>query len=129
MRNGQDILEQALRLLNYTDIYGQLDGQQHMELYKRGLAAVNQIYCDLWYAGKTEPFLPLTSLREPVLLSARQVQDVMPFGVAMLLALSEGDSDNQQLYATLYNRKRVAAPHSHRRRDVLFRRYQEGDLS
>ena len=32
MCTGQEILEQALRLLNYTDIYGQLDGQQHSEL-------------------------------------------------------------------------------------------------
>ncbi len=123
MQNGQDVLEQALRLLNYTDSYEALDGEQDTDLYKRGLAAVNQIYCDLWYTGKTEPFFPLNSLGEPVLLSARQVQDVMPFGVAMLLAMSEGDGDNQQLYATLYNRKRMIGCNRHRRRlDVLFRR-------
>ena len=84
MQNGQDVLEQALRLLNYTDSYGQLDGEQHTELFKRGLSAVNQIYCDLWYTGKTEPFFPLNSLREPVLLSARQLQDIMPYGVAAI---------------------------------------------
>ncbi len=125
MQNGQDVLEQALRLLNYTDSYGQLDGEQHTELFKRGLSAVNQIYCDLWYTGKSEPFFPLTSLREPLLLSSRQVQDVMPFGVAMLLAMSEGDGDNQQLYATLYNRKRMAGTDRRRRQDVLFRRGSE----
>ncbi len=128
MRSGQDVLLQALRLLNYTDIYGQPDGVQHMELYKRGLAAVNQIYIDLWYTGKDEPFLPLTSLKEPVLLPTKQLQDVMPYGVAMLLALSEGDGDNQQLYAALYNRKRTAATACKRRLDVLFRQQKEAGL-
>lgn len=126
MQSGQDVLEQALRLLNYTDIYGQVDGQQHMELYKRGLAAVNQIYCDLWHTGNDKPFLPLFSLKEPILLPARQLADVMPYGVAMLLALSEGDGDNQQLYAAIYNRKRIASTVSRRRKNVLFRRAREG---
>ena len=125
MCTGQDVLEQALRLLNYTDIYGQLDGQQHTELYKRGLAAVNQIYGDLWFTGRKEPFLPLTSLREMLSLSARQLHDVMPYGVAMLLALSEGDGDNQLLYARLYNRKRAACGAAMRRRNVLFRFAEE----
>ncbi len=116
MRNGQDVLEQALRLLNYTDVYSEPDG----ELYQRGLSAVNQIYCDLWYTGNTKPFFALTTLQDPVLLPTRQLQDVMPFGVAMLLAMSEGDGDNQQLYATLYNRKRMGAVGRRRRRDVLF---------
>ena len=125
MCTGQEVLEQALRLLNYTDIYGQLDGQQHSELYKRGLAAVNQIYGDLWFTGRKEPFLPLTSLRETLSLSARQLHDVMPYGVAMLLALSEGDGDNQLLYAGLYNRKRAACGAAMRRRNVLFRFAEE----
>lgn len=125
MRSGQDVLEQALRLLNYTDIYGQPDGQQHTELYKRGLAAVNQIYSDLWFTGKDTPFLPLCSLGEPLLLPARQIQDVMPYGVAMVLALSEGDGDNQQLYAAIYNRKRMAGCGVRRRLDVLFRNVEE----
>ena len=125
MCTGPDVLEQALRLLNYTDIYGQLDGQQHTELYKRGLAAVNQIYGDLWFTGRKEPFLPLTSLRETLSLSARQLHDVMPYGVAMLLALSEGDGDNQLLYAGLYNRKRAACGAAMRRRNVLFRFAEE----
>ncbi len=126
MRSGQDVLEQALRLLNYTDIYGQVDGQQHMELYKRGLAAVNQIYSDLWFSSQKDPFFPLLSLKEPLLLPARQVVDVMPFGVAMLLALSEGDGDNQQLYAALYNRKRTVSLGTRQRKNVLFSRNREG---
>ena len=89
------------------------------------MAAVNQIYGDLWFTGRKEPFLPLTSLRETLSLSARQLHDVMPYGVAMLLALSEGDGDNQLLYAGLYNRKRAACGAAMRRRNVLFRFAEE----
>jgi hypothetical protein len=128
MRSGQDVLEQALRLLNYTDVYGQIDTQQNVEFYKRGLAAVNQIYSDLWFSSQTDPFFPLISLKESILLPARQVVDVMPFGVAMLLALSEGDGDNQQLYAALYNRKRTVSLGSRWRKNVLFCRNKEGKV-
>ena len=121
MRSGQDVLEQAVQLLNYMDIYGRIEDQQYAELYKRGLSAVNQIYADLWYSGKSDHFTPLRSLKDVVLLPQRQLEDVMPYGVAMLLALSEGDGDNQQLYATIYNRKRTASQASKRRVDVLFR--------
>ncbi len=122
MFSGQDVLEQALRLLNYTDTYGRLDGQQHGEMYKRGLAAVNQIYADLGFMDDAQPFIPLGNLKEPLLLTDKQIQDVMPYGVAMLLAMSEGDGDNQQLYAAIYNRKRAASPVTKMRKDVLFRR-------
>ncbi len=125
MRSGRDILKQALLLLNYTDIYEQLDTDDEAVIAKRGLAAVNQIYGDLWYTGRKDPFLPLIDLDEPVLLKDRQAKDVMPFGVAMLLAMSEGDGDNQQVYATVYNRKRMAAPITRRRKDVLFHRFHE----
>ncbi len=125
MRSGRDILRQALLLLNYIDICEKLDDESEVDLAARGLAAVNQIYGDLWYTGRKDPFLPLVSLDEPVLLNDRQTKDVMPFGVAMLFAMSEGDGDNQQVYATIYNRKRAAAPVVCRRKDVLFARLNE----
>ena len=125
MRSGRDILARALLLLNYTDLYERLDDATPPAVAARGLAAVNQIYGDLWYTGRDDPFLPLTSLDEPVLLNDRQTKDVMPFGVAMLLAMSEGDSDNQQVYATIYNRKRAAAPIARRRKDVPFAKLRE----
>ncbi len=118
MRTGQDVLRRALHLLKYPDKYTCQDA----DAAARGLAIVNQIYCDVWHTGQREPFIPLTKLDAPLLLPQKQLQDVMPYGVAMLLALSEGDGDNQQVYATLYNRKRIAAVTSRRRVDVLFKR-------
>ena len=127
MRSGRDILRQALLLLNYVDLCEKLDDETQTAVVTRGLAAVNQIYGDLWYTGREDPFLPLLSLDEPVLLHDRQAKDVMPFGVAMLLAMSEGDGDQQQVYAAVYNRKRAAAPRVLRRKDVLFARCKEAE--
>ncbi len=125
MRSGRDILEQALLLLNYVELYEQLDDTETTAVTARGLAAVNQIYGDLWYTGRKDPFLPLTALEEPVLLNDRQTKDVMPFGVAMLLAASEGDTANQKVYTTIYDRKRAAAPIPQRRKDILFAKLRE----
>ena len=121
MQSGQDVFERALRLLNYTDAYGQPDGELYASLFKRGKAAVNQIYADLWHVARVDDFVPLTSMEQAIQLPSKQLQDVMPYGVAMLLALSEGDGDNQQLYADIYNRKRVASGVCRQRQDTLFR--------
>ena len=51
MTTGQEVFDRAMRLLGYTDIYGQADSLQYADLYKRGLPVVNQIYSDLWWAG------------------------------------------------------------------------------
>ena len=120
METGRDILEQALRLLHYTNSYGETDGQAQAALYKRGLPVVNQIYADLWYMdkGKEAPFCPLLSLEQDVGLSDAKRDDCLVFGVAMLLAQGEGDAENQAFFASIYNRKRGAASHG-RRQDVL----------
>lgn len=119
MKTGRDVFERALRLLNYTDGNGRLDGQQYAELFKRGLPLVNQIYSDLWFAEQEGPFCELNNLSAPLRLSARCVHDVMPYGVAMLLAQTESDGDAQQLFASLYNQKRSVVRRAVRRRDVL----------
>ena len=108
-----------MRLLNYTDGSGRLDGRQYAELFKRGLPLVNQIYSDLWYLEREDAFCELSRLEQPLQLSARCVHDVAPFGVAMLMAQSESDGDSQQLFAALYNQKRAALHRAVCRRDVL----------
>ncbi len=49
MVTGRDVMNRALVLLNYTNRFGEVDGQQSGELYKRGLAILNQVYSDLWH--------------------------------------------------------------------------------
>lgn len=119
METGRDVLNRALVLLNYTNRFGELDGQQNGELFKRGLPILNQVYSDLWNIehngdapSKKRPDLPcwkeLCNMAEPIRLSPRTIQDVMPYGVAMFLAQNENDSDNQTLMANLYNQKRMS---------------------
>ena len=119
MKTGQDVWERALYLLNYTDQHGRADALQYAELFKRALPLINQIYADLWFSERQGAFRELAHLTQPLQLSPRLVQDVMPYGVAMLLAQTESDGDSQQLFAALYNQKRAVLCGTARRRDVL----------
>lgn len=109
---GAEVLRQAMGLLGYDGLE-ELSGLS--EVLPGGATAVNQIYADLHYITSLRPFKPLASLNETLLLPDRAAVDVMPYGVAMLLAQSESDGDNQQLFAELYNRKR----HSLSRTDAV----------
>lgn len=119
MKTGEDVKNRALQLLNYTDQNGRLDSTMYTDIAARALAVVNQIYGDLWYAVRDRGFLPLATITDELTLPEQVINDVMPYGVAMLLAQSIGDADNQSMMADLYNRKRAALTHIRRRRDVI----------
>lgn len=127
MTTGKEVLDRAMQLLGYTDLYGQTDSLQYADLYKRGLPVVNQIYSDLWWSGhaagtgamRREVFSELSVLEQPLELTPRCITDIAPYGVAMLLAQSMGDGDNQALYASLYAQKRACGSRSSVRLDVL----------
>lgn len=117
---GQEILEQALRLLHYTDADGQPENRFQADSSRIGLAAVNQIYADLWFMERQDPFVPLASLEDRVGLCGRAVYEAMPLGVAMWIAQAEGDSARQGALAAAYNQKRAqAAAPARRRADVI----------
>lgn len=103
---GNDIFKQAMVLLNYTDNNGNVNAGNNANLNKRALPIVNQIYADL--SESAEPKI-LTSLNEQIDLNRYALLNVMPYGVAMLLAQSDGDAENQTLYASLYNQRRASA--------------------
>lgn len=112
MKTGQEVLERALMLLGYTNSYGEIDGVKEAELFKRGGAAVTQIYNDLRRIDALgQASVDLPTMADAILLSPETVDDVMPYGVAMLLAQNEGDGDSQTLFAGLYNQKRSSVPH------------------
>lgn len=106
---GNDVFRQAMVLLNYTDNHGQFNSLNNAELYKRSLPIVNQIYADLWAIQSTAAFVPLASLNDEIPLNTHTLMNVMPYGVAMLLAQTDGDADNQTMYASLYNQRRPSA--------------------
>ncbi len=119
MKTGEEVKNRALMLLNYTDQNGRLDSAMYTDVVARSLAAVNQIYADLWYAFHNVGFEELATLTGDVHLPERVVNDCMPYGVAMLLAQTIGDADNQSMMTDLYNQKRASLTHLRRRRDVL----------
>ncbi|WP_458452521.1 hypothetical protein, partial [Alistipes finegoldii] len=62
---------------------------------------------------------PLGNLSDELCLPERVRHEVMPYGVAMLMAQTIGDADNQSLMTALYNRKRALLTHLRRRKDVM----------
>ena len=117
---GKEVFRTALQLLGYTDQSGEPDSRRGTEIYKTGLAAVNQMVAELAVAESGELPSPLTSLQQTVPLSEQTTRTVLPYGVAMLLAAASGDSENQRLFATLYDGHRAACRRDYTRRaDVL----------
>lgn len=116
---GQQVLEQALALLNYTGSDGRFSSQQTRPVWSRALFVVNQAYRDLWNVERDDEFVALAQLAETLRLSARAVGDVLPYGVAMLLAQGEGDGDNQAVFSSLYAQKRASLARTEQRQDAL----------
>lgn len=119
MRTGEQVKNKALQLLNYTDGQGRLDAQMYTDVTARALPLVNQIYSDVWYGLYDEGFEELGAITDELQLPERVINEVMPYGVAMLMAQTLGDADNQSLMAVYYNRKRASLTHTRRRKDVL----------
>lgn len=104
---GQELLEQALYLLNYTNNRGEIDTRNSQELLRRGVPIINAVLADvLPIAG--EPIAAIGSLSDMLPVAEEIAAAVMPYGVGMWLAQSEADGDNQQLMSALYNQKRNA---------------------
>lgn len=102
---GQEMIQKASCLLGYIASNGNM--QLSSRLASKSLDILNQIYSDLWRVCKKGFFLPLANVSVNIDLPERAINDVMPYGVAMLMAQSEEDSMQQQIYATLYNRKKI----------------------
>lgn len=106
------MFRQALMLLNYTNGLGAVGTSNNADLHRRLLPIVNQIYADLWGIQRRDDFKPLTAPADQIDLDAYTTANIMPYGVAMLIAQTDGDADNQTIYATLYNQRRSAAASS-----------------
>lgn len=102
---AREILNSALKLLGYTEANGNSELPQR--ILNRATALINVIYSELWRAeGKTD-FEPIKNLTDEVKLTKTVLNEIMPCGVATLIAQSESDGDMQQLWAEIYNRKKA----------------------
>ncbi|MBE6767662.1 MAG: hypothetical protein E7549_01975 [Ruminococcaceae bacterium] len=116
MKTAREVLDRALQLCGFVNSEGAPDRLRDADIYKRGLALVNQIYTDMFFAETPDGvFRSLGSMEEEIPLSARCVNDIMPYGVAMLLAGAEGDATAQSLFSYAYNQKRAGGVKSTRR--------------
>lgn len=116
--NGNQILQRALTLMGYTDQNGDIDSEAARSANRHGLAAVRQIYSELSYASGQAP-VAVTDTSMPLPLSQRLLEEVMPYGVAMLLAIAEGDTNTEAAFALIYNRKRGLLTQTEQRIDAL----------
>ena len=106
---GIALFEKAMEMLGYSSAEG-ISGREDM--LKKALTLINLVYAELYYAfcfvpGGTDNFTPLKTMSEKLVLPPMVLNDIAPYGVAMYLAQSESDADNQNLYANIYNQKRI----------------------
>ena len=111
---GLSVLRHAYGLMEQPGRLTADDGNES------GLLAVNQIYGDLWRREESDPFQPLTHLRQQILLPWRYLP-AMTYGTAALLCLNSGNERPYDRYLELYLRAlpRVQGT-PYRRSDVLF---------
>ena len=102
---ANEILNNTLKMLGYSDSDGNVELTARIR--NRAVVAVNLAYGDLWRACNTGDFKPIKSLDDEIVLPERALGDVFMYGLAMHIARSENDGDQQQYYTMLYNAKRA----------------------
>ena len=103
------LVNKALELLQYTDRNGVPDSERYTPQYKSALGYANMVCSDLSRIEHID-FTPHTSLDDELTISDISINDIAPYGLAMWLALSNKDAENQAIFSMLYNQKRVTAP-------------------
>ncbi len=107
--NGMSLFNKAMEMLGYASAEG-ISGRDDM--LKKALTLINNVYAELYYAfvwkaGDKDSFVPLANINDSLNLPTVVLNDIAPYGVAMYLAQSESDADNQSLYANIYNQKKI----------------------
>ena len=95
---GNDLYKRTLGLLGYLNSNTVLANKDN--LLKRATDIINQICFDLK--------LKTISELENTIVATSERLDALCYGVAMLLAVSEGETEKNKLFAQIYNAKRAA---------------------
>lgn len=96
---GYDVIKRAMSLLGYSSAEG--DPAESELTALKGLEIIRQLLMDLRCGG-------ISSLSDNLDISGAQ-EDALCYGTAMLLALTEGDTNKNRLFAEIYNAKRGTA--------------------
>lgn len=114
---AKEILNNALKMLGYTDSDGNSELTQRLR--NRAIVTVNLVYGDLWKIFNKDRFEPIGSLNDEIQLPQEAIGDVFLYGLAMHVARSENDGDQQQFFAALYNAKRAGLTQYDRVKNVI----------
>lgn len=102
---ANEILNDTLKMLGYSDSDG--NAELTKRLRNHAVVTVNLVYADLWKTVSKEPFKPIKTLADEILLPSKLTDECFLYGLAMHIARSENDGDQQQFFASLYNSKRA----------------------
>ena len=105
MMKAKELLNNTLKLLGYSDSDGNIELTARIR--NSAIVTMNLVYGDLWRACNEGEFEPLKSLDDEIKLPQKALGDVFMYGLAMHIARSENDGDQQQYYTMLYNAKRA----------------------
>lgn len=99
------LLNDALKMLGYSDSDGNIE--LTTRLRNRAVVTVNLVYGDLWKIFNKGDFEAIESLSDEIKLPQEATGDVFLYGLAMHIARSENDGDQQQFFTALYNARRA----------------------
>lgn len=102
---ARKIIDVSARMLGYQN-------GSDLRIQDVALNALNRIYAELFFLENGENFAEITNLSQKIHLKERILIDVMPYGVASLMASSLGDTENAGYMAEIYNRKRKKREYS-----------------
>ena len=102
---AKEILNNTLKMLGYSNSDG--NAELTSRIRNSAIVTMNLVYSDLHRAVGSGEFEPIKSLDEEIKLPQKALGDVFMYGLAMHIARSENDGDQQQYYTMLYNAKRA----------------------
>lgn len=102
---GETLLQRTLTLLGYTDHTGEVDTAQVGEIYRGAVHMINLLLADILPMEGKE-ITEIEALGDDLPCHVSTAVGVLPYGLGMLVAQSEGDGTAQQLMAVTYNQKR-----------------------
>lgn len=100
-----ELLNDTLRMLGYSESNGNVQLPQRVR--NSAVVTINLVYEDLWNICYDEPFVPIKNFSDEIVLPDKVPKSTVMYGLAMYIAQSENDGDQQQLYAHLYNAGRA----------------------
>ncbi len=114
---AKELLNNALKMLGYTNADG--NAELTTRIRNSAIVTVNLVYSDLWKTTSREAFKSIKSLDDEILLPQRVTDECFLYGLAMHIARSENDGDQQQYFAHLYNAKRAGLTNYERVKNAM----------